>query len=295
MQVRSRTADVDALTSRKRPRGARKRRRILFPVRRNSSGSSARVLQRSKSLPHAQKTRLIEFGRHAARRRAARGLGKPGDVQLPWVHAHLWPHAARRVRATALDAPRSDANRAAENQGTVASQPASRDPGARCAATAGGAGVLRVPRCAHQRPTHEQLPALRRQVLAVGTASAQSEGFVLMGPHEAVSRPLATVSTCSASVARQALRRYSPKVGARCVNRARRDLCGGCSAMDIPTATIGRLPLVARDFRRTSPRSRPQGSCVRRAHTAFPAAQAARRGRGSTASMALNRIPGFPD
>ena len=26
---------------------------------------------------HAQKTRLIEFGRHAARRRAARGLGKP--------------------------------------------------------------------------------------------------------------------------------------------------------------------------------------------------------------------------
>jgi len=29
-------------------------------------------------------------------------------------------------------------------------------------------------------------------------------------------------------------------VGARCVNRARRDLCGGCSAMGIPTASIGR-------------------------------------------------------
>ena len=28
----------------------------------------------------------------------------------------------------------------------------------------------------------------------------------------------------------------SPKVGARCVNCARRDLCGGCSVRSIPTA-----------------------------------------------------------
>jgi RNA-directed DNA polymerase len=31
---------------------------------------------------HAQKTRLIEFGRHAARRRAARGLGKPETLNF---------------------------------------------------------------------------------------------------------------------------------------------------------------------------------------------------------------------
>ena len=30
--------------------------------------------------------------------------------------------------------------------------------------------------------------------------------------------------------------RQSPKVGARCVNCARRDLCGGCSVRSIPTA-----------------------------------------------------------
>ena len=35
---------------------------------------------------------------------------------------------------------------------------------------------------------------------------------------------------------RGTLRRQIPKVGARCVNHARRDLCGGCSAMSIPTA-----------------------------------------------------------
>jgi hypothetical protein len=33
-----------------------------------------------------------------------------------------------------------------------------------------------------------------------------------------------------------ALRRQTPKVGAGCSNRARPDLCGGCSAMSIPTA-----------------------------------------------------------
>ena len=32
------------------------------------------------------------------------------------------------------------------------------------------------------------------------------------------------------------IRRYPPEVGAQCVNRARWDLCGGCSAMGIPTA-----------------------------------------------------------
>jgi hypothetical protein len=32
------------------------------------------------------------------------------------------------------------------------------------------------------------------------------------------------------------LRRSLPEVGARCVNHARRDLCGGCPVMGIPTA-----------------------------------------------------------
>ena len=38
---------------------------------------------------HPDKTRLIEFGRHAADDREKRGLGKAGDVQLSGLHAHL--------------------------------------------------------------------------------------------------------------------------------------------------------------------------------------------------------------
>jgi len=49
---------------------------------------------------------------------------------------------------------------------------------------------------------------------------------------ESVSQGLERVrEACKAT-----LRRQIPKVGARCVNHARRDLCGGCSAMSIPTA-----------------------------------------------------------
>jgi hypothetical protein len=43
---------------------------------------------------HPDKTRLIEFGRHAANRRAQRGLGKAstssaGELQVPGLHPHL--------------------------------------------------------------------------------------------------------------------------------------------------------------------------------------------------------------
>jgi hypothetical protein len=35
---------------------------------------------------HPDKARLLEFGRFAAERRRK----QTGDVQLPWIHAHLW-------------------------------------------------------------------------------------------------------------------------------------------------------------------------------------------------------------
>ncbi len=35
-----------------------------------------------------------------------------------------------------------------------------------------------------------------------------------------------------------AVHRQTPEAGARCVNRARRDLCGGYPVTGIPTATL---------------------------------------------------------
>ncbi|MHC3007850.1 hypothetical protein FIB16_14810, partial [Klebsiella pneumoniae] len=41
------------------------------------------------------------------------------------------------------------------------------------------------------------------------------------------------------SMACGAVHRQTPEAGARCVNRARRDLCGGYPVTGIPTATVG--------------------------------------------------------
>src|SRR6266481_3530854 len=57
-----------------------------------------------------------------------------------------------------------------------------------------------------------------------------------MGADRSTCRGVLTPSPYPSSLAERTLRRQIPKVGARCVNHARRDLCGGCSAMGIPTA-----------------------------------------------------------
>ena len=65
---------------------------------------------------HPGKTRLIEFGRHAARRRAARGEGETGDVRVPGVHAHLRDLQARAVLGPAQDRLETDAGQAEAGQ-----------------------------------------------------------------------------------------------------------------------------------------------------------------------------------
>ena len=65
-----------------------------------------------------------------------------------------------------------------------------------------------------------------RQAAAVRTQSRETASVRL-----AVVRRASSVSKRSASDVR-------PEGGARCVSSARRDLCGGCRATGIPTATI---------------------------------------------------------
>ena len=55
-------------------------------------------------------------------------------------------------------------------------------------------------------------------------------------------RRLAARTPHPSSVARAALCRQSPEVGAVCPNRARTDLCGGCAVTGIPTAMCAGRP-----------------------------------------------------
>jgi hypothetical protein len=44
---------------------------------------------------HAEKTRLIEFGRFAVQNRKAAGGGKTGDLHVSGLHALLWEASER--------------------------------------------------------------------------------------------------------------------------------------------------------------------------------------------------------
>ena len=76
----------------------------------------------------------------------------------------------------------------------------------------------------------------RHQSLATHATAAEPEGLDDLGADQAVGRRLAPATTNPSSVAREALRRQTPKVGAICPNWARMDLCGGREVTRVPTA-----------------------------------------------------------
>ena len=60
---------------------------------------------------HPAKTRLIEFGRFAAVRRAARGAGKPETFDFLGLHAYLREDAGRDVSRSSGSRSRSGCGR----------------------------------------------------------------------------------------------------------------------------------------------------------------------------------------
>src|SRR5215469_12029614 len=94
------------------------------------------------------------------------------------------------------------------------------------------------------RGTHKQsgalgVPALRDRPLASNAPAPQPKGRLYMGSDDETGRRLASRSAHPSFLARSALRRQTPKVGAGCSNWARPDPRGGCAVMCIPTAILG--------------------------------------------------------
>ena len=103
----------------------------------------------------------------------------------------------------------------------------------------GGHGVLRVPRGAHEFPGTRGVPISRHGSLAAHAQATQPEGRVDVGAYDEDRCALATATSNPASMAGQAVCRQTPKVGAECANCACSDLCGGGSAMGVPTEIVG--------------------------------------------------------
>src|SRR5262249_24395303 len=77
--------------------------------------------------------------------------------------------------------------------------------------------------------------------LASNAPAPRPERRLHVGSDYETGRRLASGSAHPSSLARSALRRQTPKVGAGCSNWARPDLRGGCAVMCIPTAILDPL------------------------------------------------------
>src|SRR4029077_355550 len=116
------------------------------------------------------------------------------------------------------------------NQGGATAANAPANPSSGILAEAGRDRPLRLLRSPYECPGALRVPALRDRPLATNASAAQPEGRLHVGPYDAIGRRLAPRAAHPSSLARPALRRQTPKVGAGCSNWARPDLCGGCSA-----------------------------------------------------------------
>src|ERR1700691_696777 len=139
-------------------------------------------------------------------------------------------------------------------------------------AQAGGHRLLQIFCRADQYPRVEAVSGRGHEALARGVEPPQPEGPSDLDPHRQSRGLLASPTTYPSSLAKPAIRRYTPEVGAVCGKAARPDLCGGRGAILVPTATTlfapcprsrdnggtrGRRPRFARSTYGAAPRGEP--------------------------------------
>ena len=98
--------------------------------------------------------------------------------------------------------------------------------------------LLRVPRSADEYPCTQRVPSPRHGPMATLAQAAKPTGPDHLGTDSEVGGRLPPETPHPSSLASRAVCRQSPEVGAECLNGARSDLCGGHSAMRVPTAII---------------------------------------------------------
>ncbi len=184
----------------------------------------------------AMRTRFETFGLELQQL----GLGKPPTFNFLGF-TFICGRNRRGIPTPTQEPVGQDEGHAAGGEGGAAPPDAPVHPDTGTLAARGGAGLPCLPRGADQFPSDLGLPVPRRQPVAAHAEASQPEGRHDVGADRANRCGLVARAPNPSSLAREALRRKTPEVGARCVNCARRDLCGGCWVTGIPTA-IARRP-----------------------------------------------------
>ena len=165
-----------------------------------------------------------------------------GDLQLPGLHLHQRQVAPGQVPDQTEVPTRPPAGEAASDQAGAAAANASANPGTREMAETSRHRILQLSCGADQRSRAHHLPLPRHRSMDTHATAAQSKGSHGVGKGQAAGERLHSQTAHPSSVARKALRCQTPEVGAVCLNRARTVLCGGRSAMSVPTAIPPILP-----------------------------------------------------
>ena len=189
---------------------------------------------------HPDKTRLIEFGRYAARDRAGAGARQAGDVRLPRLHARVREDQetggsgceritiSKRMRAKL----RAGQDRAASATGISPSR-------SKGAGWQRGAGAPRLLRRARQHRRGSGLPHPGHAALVQGAAASQPAHADQLGADEPHRDSMATARPHEASLPGCAVRRQNPRQEPSALVSARWDLRGGPPARAVPTANGG--------------------------------------------------------
>src|SRR5215204_3073642 len=181
-----------------------------------------------------------------------------GDLQLPGLHLHLRQDPRGQIPASTEDPAGPPADEASDDQrGDVAAY-ASADPRSGEMAMARRPRLLQLPCGPDQLPGTRGIPDRDSQTLASGAHPTQRADYAQLGTDEAADWRVASPTAHTSPLARQALCRLIPKVGAVCGKAARTDLCGGPLAMEVPTATtaVRSSRFLAARRRGLSPRAR---------------------------------------
>ena len=195
---------------------------------------------------HPDKTRLIEFGRFAAQNCKRRGLGKPETFKfLGFV---LICDKSRRGDFQIRRKSRRDRMRAKLREIKEALRKRRHVPipemGKWLAQVVAGYFAY------HAVPTNSPaLSAFRYHVVVLWhrqLAGAARGRDVLWDADGETGRRIPPDAPSPASLAERAVCRQTPEVGAVCGNSARTDLCGGRSAMGVPTANKACGPFKSR-------------------------------------------------
>jgi RNA-directed DNA polymerase len=153
---------------------------------------------------HPDKTRLIEFGRFADENRRGRGDGKPGDIRLSGIHAHVREDQEREVSGDPPHGGEEDASEAQGDQARASAQAAPLDSRGREVAGVSPSGLLPL-LCRTGQPVQDgAIPPSDHAPLAAGAPTSKSENKGELGPNEASHPKLAAVSATHASISRAA-------------------------------------------------------------------------------------------